>query len=127
MNILLDTCEALWFMAGEENLSMKYRNAFADPSNQLFLSVVSDWEIAIKHSIGKLNLDHPPRHYLMEGRRRLGIQTLPLFPEPTYALEHLPHFHKDPFDRILICQANVHGLIFASSDPLVRVYPVSIL
>ncbi len=127
MNILLDTCDAIWFLAGDERLSAAYREAFANPQNQLFLSVVSDWEIAIKHSIGKLHLKQSPKFYLIEGRRRLSIQSLPLFPEPTYALEDLPKHHNDPFDRIIICQALVHGLVLASSDPLVRQYPVNIL
>jgi len=127
MNILLDSCDFLWFASGNPNLSENYQLAFSSPENVLFLSVVSDWEITIKCAIGKLSLPKKPSLYLPEIRQSLGIVSLPLIDGPALTVDALPWVHKDPFDRVIISQALFHGLTLASSDPLVRCYPVTLL
>ncbi len=127
MQLLLDTHTFLWLAAEPALLSARARQEFANHSNQLFLSAVSFQEIAIKHALGKLVLAAPPANFLPAACRRLSLTPLPLFPEATLLLATLPPHHRDPFDRTLICQAIYHRLVFASSDPLIAPYPVTLL
>jgi PIN domain nuclease of toxin-antitoxin system len=90
----------------------------------VFLSPVSIWEALVKYRLGKLPLPASPEIYLPDQRRRHGIETLPL-DEPSVArLAGLPDLHRDPFDRMLVCQALEHELTLATVDLAVRAYPV---
>ncbi len=127
MKLLLDTCEVLRFFEGSPELDPRYQKAFADPANVLFMSTASDWEISIKYGLGKLSLATAPAVFLPEARARLRIVSLPVLDTPALKVCDLPPFHKDPFDRLLVSQAICHQLVLASSDPLIRQYPVSLL
>lgn len=127
MKILLDTCEFLWLVSGDAKLSASVSAAIRDPNNQVFLSTVSFWEISVKHHLGKLPLPQPPAQFIPAQREKHLIASLALDETAVAQLGALPALHRDPFDRMLVCQAQAHGLILASSDPLIRQYPVTLL
>jgi len=127
MRILLDTCEFLWLVLGDAKLSPQVTAAVRDPRNEVFLSAVSFWEISLKHSIGKLPLPQPPAQFMPQQREKHFIAPLLLDEAAVSQLSGLPPLHRDPFDRMLICQAKAHGLTLASADALVRQYPVALL
>ena len=124
MKILLDTCTFLWIITNDPKLSPQARKLFIDPANEVYLSVASTWEIAIKYNRGKLLLPKPPVRYVPAKRKQHNIDSLPLDEEATLYLTKLPDLHKDPFDRILICQAIVSGLIILTPDELISQYPL---
>lgn len=124
MRILLDTCTFLWLAADAPELSAAAAKACADPSNDVFLSALSAWEIAIKHRLGRLPLPEPPQVYVPARRRWLRLDELPLDEQAAAHTHLLPDHHRDPFDRGLVAQAIVCGLTIATPDPLVRAYPV---
>lgn len=124
MKILLDTCTFLWIITDDPNLSLQAKKLFIDPSNEVYLSVASTWEIAIKYKRGKLSLPKPPEKYIPTKRKQHNIDSLPLDEEATLYLTKLPDLHKDPFDRILICQSIVSGLIILTPDELISQYPL---
>ena len=127
MRILLDTCEFLWLVSGDSRLPAAVASAVRNPGNQVFLSAVSFWEISIKHSLGKLPLPQPPAQFIPLQREEHLIAPLALDEAAVAYLSGLPALHRDPFDRMLICQAQARGLTLASSDPLIRQYPVALL
>jgi len=124
VKILLDTCTFLWIITDDPRLSQQARKLFVDPENEVYLSVASTWEIAIKHNLDKLSLPNPPQKYIPSKRKEHDIDSLPLDEEATSYLTKLPNLHKDPFDRILICQAIVTGLIILTPDELITQYPL---
>ena len=124
MRILLDTVTFLWAVIDAPDLSDDARELFVDPENDVYLSSVSTWEIAIKHSQGKLSLPEPPVRFVPAQRKQHSIDSLPLDEEATLHLSRLPVLHKDPFDRMLICQAIVHHLVILTPDDLINQYPV---
>ncbi len=127
MRILLDTCEYLWLVSGDNKLSASVAAAVRDPQNQVFLSVVSFWEISLKHSLGKLPLPQPPAQFIPLQRKKHLIAPLILDEAAVAQLSGLPLLHRDPFDRMLICQALAHGMTLATSDPVMRQYRVALL
>lgn len=124
LKFLLDTCTFLWIAAGSAELSPRARECFIDRDNDVYLSVVSAWEIALKHALGRLPLPEPPARLVSVERERHGIEVLALDEESALHLDRLPPLHRDPFDRMLVCQALVHGLTVLSPDTLVSQYPV---
>jgi len=124
VRILLDTCTFLWIIGDAPELSNRARELFIDPANDVFLSAVSAWEITVKHSLGRLPLPEPPERFIPLQRERHGIEALPLEEEATLYLNRLPSPHRDPFDRMLICQAIVHGMVILTPDELITQYPV---
>ena len=124
MKILLDTCTFLWIITDDPKLSPQAKTLFIDPSNEVYLSVASTWEIAIKYKRGKLSLPKSPEKYIPTKRKQHNIDSLPLDEEATLYLAKLPDLHKDPFDRILICQSIVSGLIILTPDELISQYPL---
>lgn len=127
MRILLDTCEFLWLVSGDSKLSATVASAVRDSQNEVFLSTVSFWEISLKHSIGKLQLPQSPAQFIPLQREKHLIVPLVLDEAAVAKLSELPALHRDPFDRMLVCQAQSHGLTLASSDSLIRQYPVALL
>ena len=124
MRILLDTCTFLWIITDAPDLSTSARELFRDPANDVFLSVVSTWEIALKNALGRLPLPESPERFVPDQRERHGIESLPLEENATLHLTRLPDIHKDPFDRMLICQAIIHSMALMTSDELILQYPV---
>ena len=125
MKLLLDTCTFLWIATGDAALSASARRLFTDPANDAYLSSVSAWEIAVKHSLGKLPLPRPPSVLVPEERLRHLIVPLPLDEAAALLCAKLPDLHMDPFDRMLVCQAIIGGLTLLTPDPLVTQYPVT--
>lgn len=124
MKLLLDTCTFLWIAADAPELSPRAREVFADPENEVYLSAVSAWEIALKHALGRLPLPEAPERFVPDQRRRHGIDALPLDEEAALHLARLPVLHRDPFDRMLVSQALAHGLVILGPDRLLGQYPV---
>lgn len=127
MRALLDTCTFLWAVSAPAELSSRVRELLVDPENEIFLSSVSAWEIAVKVAIGRLEIDGEPARFVPDQRQRHGFAALPLDEESALHVARLPTFHKDPFDRMLICQALVGGLTLLSPDPLIRAYPARVV
>ena len=127
MKLLLDTCTFLWIVSGAPELSDRARALFADPENDAYLSTVSDWEMALKHAIGRLPMPEPPARFVPAQRTAHAIESLPLDEEAALHLDRLPALHQDPFDRMLVCQAIVHGLAIVTPDRLIAQYPVRIV
>ena len=124
MKILLDTCVFLWIISDAPELSEHARSLFVDPVNDVYLSAVSTWEIAINMVLGKLPLPAAPERFIPDQREKHHISGLPLDEETTLYLTRLPNYHKDPFDRMLICQAITHGLVILTPDESILRYPV---
>ena len=124
MKVLLDTCTFLWIISDDKALSLTSRGIFSDPSHEIFLSAVSVWEILVKTSLGKFHLPAPVDQFLPQQREQHGIGSLPLEEAATVHLPKLPLHHRDPFDRMLICQAIQHELTILTPDPLITQYAV---
>ena len=126
MNILLDTCTFLWIVTDAPDLSTRARELFQDPANTIYLSSVSVWEIAVKYALGRLPLPETPDRFVGPLRTSHHIESLPLEEEAVLMLPKLPQPHKDPFDRMLVCQALTHQLVLLTPDALIRQYPARI-
>jgi PIN domain nuclease of toxin-antitoxin system len=111
-------------LGGDPELTTTAREAFEDPGSDVFLSAVSSWEIATKHRLGRLPLPAAPDRLVPRLRRDHGIEALDLDEESALHEGRLPALHRDPFDRLLIAQAIVHGLTILTPDRLVRQYPI---
>lgn len=126
MKLLIDTHAFLWLMGEPEKLSRKALEACKDRENELYLSVVSAWEIEIKQQLGKLRLKSPLRMIIQQQQEKNNLQILAVMLEHVLALSNLPRYHSDPFDRLLIAQAQVEDMYPVSSDPLFAKYPVKL-
>jgi len=124
MNFILDTHTFLWFIGGEPLLPMKIRTLIEDPANRRFLSVASLWEIGIKISIGKLNIDMPLEELLLHHIEKNAIQILHIRFADILEVSIMPFHHRDPFDRLIIAQAIVENVQIFSIDEVFDSYPV---
>lgn len=124
MTLLVDTAVFLWWVTGSSRLPDHVSEALTDPDNEVFLSAVSAWEVALKHALGKLPLPEEAETLLPRLREEHRIAELPLSEAAALQLPKLPALHRDPFDRMLVCQAIAHGMTLVTPDPLVRRYPV---
>jgi PIN domain nuclease of toxin-antitoxin system len=122
MKLLLDTQLLLWAAAMPQRLSEQARQLLEDPANELLFSPVSLWEIAIKRGLGRTDFQVDAR-VLRRGLLDNGYAELPLTGEHAVAIEGLPPLHKDPFDRILVAQAMVEGIVLLTADTMVAQYP----
>ena len=127
MKVLLDTCTFLWIVTDARELSPRAREIFRAPEVEVYLSAVSVWEIAVKHALGRLPLPEPPARFVPAEREAHGIDSLPLDEESVLQAARLPQVHRDPFDRMLVCQAIAHGLAILTPDPLIADYPARIV
>lgn len=125
MKILLDTCAFLWAAQEPERLSKQAWNVVCSPDSELLFSAVSVWELALKTSIGKLELDVSLAMFVANAIRDLKLTTFPLEFEATLLAAGLPLRHKDPFDRMLVCQAMYHNLPILTPDSRIGQYGVS--
>ncbi len=124
MNLLLDTCTFLWIVHGASDLSPRAASLYRDPEHGVFLSPASAWEIAIKCGRGQLELPDRPERYVPDQRAACGITALSIDEESALHVARLPSLHRDPFDRMLVAQAIVHGLTILTPDPLISQYPI---
>ncbi len=127
MKILLDTHTFLWWDSDPERLSPRVAELLSDPENSLVLSVASAWEIQIKKQLGKLAFSVPLDEMLESQQQVNGMEVLPIQLTHVLALDALPAYHKDPFDRILIAQAKTEGLVIASADPQFSQYGIDLV
>jgi PIN domain nuclease of toxin-antitoxin system len=126
MRLLLDTHAFLWYITEDPRLVASSVEAIQDEANEVFLSVVSVWEALAKHQLGKLPLPVPADEYLKSRREQHDIASLP-FDEPSLShLLRLPLHHRDPFDRMLICQALQHDLQMLTADAMFEKYPIKV-
>ena len=127
MRLLLDTHIFLWYISGDSRLSTSSCDAIDDINNEVFLSVGSFWEIVIKYELGKLPLPQQPDSYSPAQRRLHKIDSLPFAEADVRVIAGLPLHHRDPFDRMLICQAIANGMTIVTVDPMIRKYMVPVL
>jgi PIN domain nuclease of toxin-antitoxin system len=124
MKLLLDTHIFLWFINQDNRLSEHFKQAIQNPDNEIFLSVVSIWECEIKYQLGKLPFPQSPAIYLPQQRTKHFIKSLVVDEASIAQLINLPPLHRDPFDRLLICQALQHNLIMLTEDKSILNYPM---
>ena len=124
MKLLLDTHAFLWFIGGDNALSSRGRLAVEDSGNHKWVSMVSLWEIAIKHSIGKLSLDKPFEQLIPEQLQASGFEILGISIGHLTTLTQLPLHHRDPFDRLLAAQCLAENLTLLSSDEALDAYGI---
>ena len=127
MTYLLDTGVWLWSLREPERMGRKARGVMADLNQQVFLSAATSWEIAIKAGAGKLILPEPAGSYVPRRMVDQGLRPLPISHAHTLAVAALPHHHGDPFDRLLIAQANLEGMTLITADRMFEKYSVEIL
>ncbi len=124
MKILLDTCVFLWAILDSPRLSPALREKLGDGTNEVAVSVASFWEISIKYGLGRLPLPEQPDRYLPRQREAAGFDLLEIGEAEVCQVHRLPAIHRDPFDRLLVAQANCHGFAIATTDPRIVRYPV---
>jgi PIN domain nuclease of toxin-antitoxin system len=123
MNILLDTHVFIWFAEDDKSLPSKLKEIIEDEANDIFVSIVAFWEIAIKKSINKLELSIPFDD-LLKITTDNGIEIMPILFEHTAKVEKLDFYHRDPFDRIIIAQGLIENMYIATQDTLFDRYKV---
>ena len=124
MRYLLDTCALIWFFEGSAQIAPSLRDVLTDPLNDLLVSDVSVLEVVIKYQLGKLRMPQVPSRFMPLLIRKHGLEPLALDTSAIFQLERLPPLHRDPFDRLLIAQAQVHDLTLVTPDPLIQQYAV---
>ena len=124
MKLLIDTHAALWLFNGHENLPTAVREHLLDEANELYISIASAWEIAIKHSLGKLpEFIGGVKRFLLTVRE-YPIGLIPILPQYVETVEELPYIHRDPFDRIIIATAIREDMSIVTSDKNIHNYDV---
>jgi PIN domain nuclease of toxin-antitoxin system len=127
LKLLLDTQCLLWWFTEPERLNSAAIEQIVDEDNELFFSVASTWEIAIKVGIGKLPLPEPVDIYVASRMRRLGAKSLDIVFSHVCQVAILPLFHRDPFDRILLAQAQIEQMKLVTADEILTQYDVNLL
>jgi PIN domain nuclease of toxin-antitoxin system len=124
VRILLDTQVFLWLQSAPARLGEQLR-LLEDRRNELIVSAVSSWEIAIKYRLGRLVLPESPERYVPERLRIMGAKGLSIEHTHALAVAALPPLHRDPFDRLLVAQAGLLDLPVMTADPMIVQYPVA--
>ncbi len=124
MRYLLDTHVMLWFLEDSKELSKKAKKLLIDGKNELYWSSASFWEITVKVSLGKLELENGWQKQLEREKKENRIQDLPIYQKHCEPHLYLPWHHRDPFDRLLICQAIVEDLVLITRDKHILKYKV---
>lgn len=127
MKLLLDTHTFIWWDSDPAKLSPHVLALCNDPANILLLSVVSVWEMQIKAQLGKLGFTRSLTDLVTQQQQTNQLDILDVTLSHVLALDGLPATHKDPFDRLLVAQANIEGAVLLSRDPIFAEYPVSVL
>jgi PIN domain nuclease of toxin-antitoxin system len=126
MNLLLDTHALLWWMDDSKRLGRRALASLKDPKNNVWISVVCIWEVSIKASIGRLRLNGPFEERI-QFELQQGFRSLPVTMAHAFAVGALPLHHNDPFDRLLIAQAQCESLTLLTVDPSMGAYDVRTL
>lgn len=127
MKILLDTQAWLWMIGPQERLSDAARALLVDPHNELYLSTAAVWEIGLKHAAGKLKFTGPPAAHIPLHIRRSGVRPLPPTVEHVLRAAALPMHHRDPFDRLMVAQAQEDELALLTTDARLGAYEVEVI
>jgi PIN domain nuclease of toxin-antitoxin system len=127
LKLLLDTQCLLWWFTEPERLNSKAIEQIIDLDNEIFFSVASVWEIAIKVGIGKLSLAEPVDTYIASRMRRLGAKYLDIVFPHACQVAKLPLLHKDLFDRILVAQAQIEQMTLVTADKILTEYDLDLL
>jgi PIN domain nuclease of toxin-antitoxin system len=127
LKFLIDTNVWLWSVGEVSRLNLSARETLSDPQHDLYFSAASVWEIAIKYSLGRLQIPESPNTLIPRETTRLGLRALPINYHHVLAVQGLPLHHGDPFDRVLVAQAQTEGLTLITGDREIRKYPVQIL
>jgi PIN domain nuclease of toxin-antitoxin system len=124
LRVLLDTHSFLWLVTDDPKLSERAKSVFLDGDNELLCSAVVGFEIAVKFSLGKLDLAEPPREFMEKRIRHNALKPLAVTLEHSYRLAQLPFHHRDPFDRLFVAQALEEDLALLSIDAILSEYGV---
>lgn len=127
MKLLIDTQCWLWWFAEPDRLQEATIAQIVDETNELWFSVASVWEMGIKVGLGKLPLPEPIDRYLASRMKQLGARSLEIRADHALQAGGLPLYHRDPFDRMLIAQAQVEGMTIVTSDKMFDRYEVEVL
>ena len=127
MTYLLDTHVWLWLLADSRRIRPDLLAELHDGRVRLLLSAASSWEIAIKWAIGRLPLPDPPAMYIPSRMQRSGVEGLPVDHAHALSVATLPQHHRDPFDRLLIAQANLESIPIVTADPVFDSYDVRVI
>ncbi len=127
MRYLLDTVVWVWSVWEPDRISRKAHEVMNDLDQEIFLSAVTAWEVAIKSGSGKLALPEAPTTYVPRRMIEQGLRPLPVSHQHALAVFNLPNHHRDPFDRLLIAQAKIENMVLISSDKLFEQYDVPLL
>lgn len=127
MRVLLDTHAFLWWITDDQRLSQRARETIARPTNTLFLSAASAWEIAIKAALGRLRFQGNLKSFISRQLAMNGIEPLPVELAHALHVALLPPLHRDPFDRLLVAQAQLEGIPILTADPILGQYEVEVI
>ncbi len=127
MKLLLDTHVFLWWINNDRRLGQNITAILKDPGSDVVFSVASAWEIAIKARLGHLRTPLDLASFLAHQIALNGFRILPVELAHAARVRHLDDHHRDPFDRLLVAQADIEDLILATSDPSILRYPVTVL
>lgn len=127
MNVLLDTHAFLWWVMDDAQLSTTAKATIADPTNVVYFSVVSAWEMIIKQRIGKLSLPEPPETYIPSRLTANRLVSLEVKMQHVLQIASLPDHHRDPFDRLLIAQSQTENIPLVTIDHLISQYAVDVI
>jgi PIN domain nuclease of toxin-antitoxin system len=126
MNLLLDTHIVIWFITNDDKLSKKIKDHIEDSKNKCFVSIASYWELSIKYSLGRLNLNSTIEE-IFNIIEKSGFDILPITLNHIVQLSKLEHFHNDPFDRLMISQSIIEKLYLVSNDNYFPAYKVQLI
>ncbi|MBA2488442.1 MAG: type II toxin-antitoxin system VapC family toxin [Chloroflexi bacterium] len=127
MRLLVDSAAFVWLVSEPFKLSEVAHRLITDASNDLYLSAASVWEIAVKYQAGRLELSEDPAQLIPRAREAHGVLPLAFDEESALTLARLPTLHRDPFDRMLICQAVTNSMAIITPDEAIHRYPVRAL
>lgn len=127
MRALLDTHVFIWWLTDDPHVPRHIRNVITDANNELYFSAASCWEIAIKAHLGKIKLPDKPDAFISEQLALNSILSLPVQCSHALHVFNLPAHHRDPFDRILVSQAQLEDMPIITSDPMIALYEVKVV
>ena len=127
MKLLLDTHAFLWWIMDDPKLSPQAADAIQDSDNDIYVSVASAWEIAIKAGLGKLKLPDTPKRFVPRQIAANNFLVLPINLDHGLAVQDLPLHHRDPFDRLLVTQSQIEKMPIVTDDGLIKRYGVKVL
>ncbi|MEZ5935893.1 MAG: type II toxin-antitoxin system VapC family toxin [Alphaproteobacteria bacterium] len=124
MRVLLDTHALLWWLAAAPDLSDNARRTIADPENEVLVSICSIWEVAIKARLGRLDMPDDLEGFFADQLPLNGFTVLPIHLHHAARVRHLADHHRDPFDRLLVAQAQCEAVSLVSRDQWLSAYDV---